>query len=78
MPQKCSVNCLENPDAVNKVDWKCSECGSDLQDAHNEKQERSANYHKNIKEIEARAVVKATEAYNKVFSDTMSVEEKLQ
>jgi hypothetical protein len=76
MPKECAVNCLDNPDGVDKKDWKCSSCGTNLEQAHNEKQKRSATFHKNIKEIEAKAVVKATEAYSKVFSETMASEEK--
>lgn len=31
MPEDCSVNCLENPDSVDKINWKCVECGTNLE-----------------------------------------------
>ncbi len=31
MTDKCSVNCKENADSVDKINWKCVECGTNLQ-----------------------------------------------
>lgn len=30
----CEVNCLEHPDAVEKINWKCVECKTDLKPAY--------------------------------------------
>ncbi len=30
MKSECIVNCYDNPDAVEKINWKCVECGADL------------------------------------------------
>lgn len=30
---KCKYNCLDNPDAVEKINWKCVECKTDLEQA---------------------------------------------
>ncbi len=27
---ECKFNCESNPDAVDKINWKCVECGKDL------------------------------------------------
>ena len=27
----CKYNCTENPDAVEKINWKCVECKTDLE-----------------------------------------------
>ena len=37
MPNECSVNCLDNPDSVDKINWKCVECGANLKDPIKEK-----------------------------------------
>ncbi len=34
MSQKCEANCLEHPDAVDKINWKCVECKTDLKSAY--------------------------------------------
>jgi transcription initiation factor IIE alpha subunit len=70
----CSVNCLENPDAVDKTNWNCNVCGTNLEQAHKDKQKRIAEFNKNIKNIESKAKKNAEDAYHKVFSDSMKFE----
>lgn len=31
MASQCVVNCSENPDSVDKIEWKCVECGTNLE-----------------------------------------------
>ena len=69
----CSLNCIERPDAVNKKNWKCLECGTDLKKAHEERQRKSVDYYNNIAQQERAAIIAATTAYNKVFADNMKV-----
>lgn len=72
----CPVKCLENPDAVDKTDWKCNHCGADLEDAFNAKQKASQEFYDNQDNLEREARAKATEAFNKVFKDEMQVKIK--
>ncbi len=71
----CSVDCLNRPDAVDKTNWKCNECGTDLKKAHEERQKKSAEHYKNIANQEKEAINLATEAFNKVFKDEMRVKD---
>jgi hypothetical protein len=72
MTGNCTVNCTDNPDAVDKKDWKCVSCGADLKDAFAAKIKRTEDAVKNIKVLEAQAAKAASEAYNKVFSDSLN------
>ncbi len=69
-------DCLKRPDAVDKTDWKCNKCGTDLEDAHKDRQEKARTHYETQALREKDAVAAATIAYNKVFADKMKMEEK--
>ena len=50
--QECPVNCKDNPDAVDKINWKCVECHRDLK----------ADFDRVINERAAAAEAKQAEA----------------
>lgn len=75
--QECPVNCMQNPDAVDKTNWKCNSCGADLKEAHRIKQEQAKKFYAEAKEIEAEAHKLANDAYHKVFSDHLKSKEKM-
>ena len=43
MSSQCSQKCLERPDAVDKINWKCVECKTDLKPVYDELQIKIIN-----------------------------------
>ena len=55
MANQCVVNCSENPDSVDKINFKCVECGQDLKSIIENKFKERLN---DAKEAEAAAAEK--------------------
>lgn len=62
MSQECSVNCKDNPDAVEKINWICVECKRNLKD----------DFERVMKQREEEAKAKAA----KVKSETPGLSEE--
>lgn len=69
------INCHEDPDAVDKIEWKCVH-GCNLKKDFEAKQKRAEQFYKNQEKLQIEATVKATEAYNKVFKESFKVTDR--
>jgi len=64
--ESCSVNCLERPDAVDKINWKCTACGTNLEQACKDRQKASAEYYKHEAEIQKEIEKEALKQFNEL------------
>ena len=53
----CSVNCLDNPDSVDKIKWKCVECETNLEQICKDSRKEKADAASKHYQKEAKAVI---------------------